>query len=380
MSHTPTEPADSPEAAPGGRPEDTPRPADGERRGRRHPFISPAALALVSGLVAGGLGGYAASRVEASRSGSCDTIALVERAQPAVVTVLAQGEAGASGTGSGALISADGAIVTNDHVIAPAGNTGRIRVLLASGETKDASLVGTDPTTDLAVLRIPAEGAPTLAVGDDAGPRVGQQVVALGAPLGLSGTVTAGIVSALGRDIAAPASTGGTTVLVGSIQTDAAINPGNSGGPLVDCSGRMVGVNTAISTVPDSSGVAGGGNVGIGFAVPATTVRRITGELLRTGRATHPTLGMSMAEIPGDVASESGVPAGLYVQAIVPDGPADLAGVRVGDIIVSLAGGPATSMSVGQLLGRAQVGEKVELVAWRAGRKTTVELVLTERP
>ena len=137
--------------------------------------------------------------------------------------------------------------------------------------------------------------------------------MALGAPLGLSGSVTSGIVSAIGRDIPAPTGDGGTTVLIGSIQTDASINPGNSGGPLVDCQSRIVGIKAAISTVPNAQGVGGGGSVGIGFAVPSETVQYITGQLLDNGRAAHPWLGMSTAPVPAEVAATFGTQAGLYV-------------------------------------------------------------------
>lgn len=335
------------------------------------------AVALAAGLAAGGVGAYVVSRTDPARTNSCDVVALTEAALPAVVTVFAQGAAGA-GSGSGAITTADGTIITNDHVIAPGGTPGRLSVLLASGELKEATLVGTDARTDLAVIRIEAANLPTLPIGDDTALRVGQQVVALGAPLGLSGTVTAGIVSALNRDVLAPMGAAGTTVLAGSIQTDASINPGNSGGPLIDCTGRIVGVNTAISTVPDARGVAGGGSVGIGFAVPATTVRRITAELATQGRATHPAFGLSFAEISPTAAAAFGIPAGLYVQAVAPGGPAATAGVRVSDIIVSVAGSPATSFSVAQLLARASVGDSVELEVVRAGRKSTVTVVLAE--
>lgn len=348
------------------------------RPGRRA-LLTSTALALAAGVAAGAVAGYVAGRNATWGGARCDTVALIDRSLPAVVTVFARSSSG-SGTGSGAIIASDGTIVTNDHVIAPAGTSGQIQVLLANGETKAASLVGTDPSTDIAVLRVEGERLPVLQIGDRTAPRVGQQVVALGAPLGLSGTVTAGIVSALDRDVVAPASTGGSTVLVGSVQTDASINPGNSGGPLVDCSGALIGVNTAISTVPDAAGTAGGGSVGIGFAVPATTVRRITDELVRDGRATHPSLGLSLAEIPPAVAAESGAPAGLYVQAVASGGPGATAGVRPGDIIVTIAERPATSMAVGQLLGRARVGDQVQVTVWRSGAKLPpMTLVLGER-
>ena len=337
------------------------------------------AAVLAAGLLSGGLAGWVAGRAAPGGAGTCDVVALADAVLPAVVTIFAEGPTG-SGSGSGAIMSADGTIVTNDHVIDTAGTSGRLTVLLNSGVAHRATLVGADPKTDLAVLSIEATGLPTLRIGDDTGLRVGQPVVALGAPLGLSGTVTAGIVSALDRDILAPVGAGGTTVLAGSVQTDASINPGNSGGPLVDCAGRLVGVNTAISTVPDATGVAGGGSVGIGFAVPAGTVRRVTGELAATGRATHPSFGMTVAEVPASVAATFGVDAGVYVQSVVAGGPAATAGVRAGDLIVSVAGAPASSFTLGRLLARAQVGERVELGLVRDGQRVTAAVVLAEAP
>ncbi len=333
------------------------------------------AVALAAGLVGGGVAGFAVSRT--ALGPTCDVVALTERALPAVVTIFAEGPTGA-GSGSGAIISSDGSIVTNDHVIDTAGPRGRISVLLSSGELKVATLAGTDPRTDLAVLKIDATALPTLALGDETRLRVGERVVAMGAPLGLSGTVTSGIVSALDRDILAPMGAGGTTVLAGSIQTDASINPGNSGGPLVNCAGRLVGINTAISTVPDETGVASGGSVGIGFAVPAGTVRRVTQELTTSGRATHPTFGLALSEVPSVVAAAFDAEAGLYVQAVTPGGPAQDAGVRVGDLIVSIAGGPATSFTLQRLLARAQVGDSVELVLARPGGRVPTTVVLGE--
>lgn len=349
------------------------------RSAKRRAAAGFAAIGLASGLAAGGVAGFAVSRSDPARAHTCDVVSLTDAVLPAVVTVFAEGPGG-GGSGSGAITSRDGLIVTNDHVISPAGTQGRLSVLLNSGEVKQATLVGTDPKTDLAVLRIDATGLPTLALGNDGSLRVGQQVVALGAPLGLSGTVTAGIVSALDRDVVAPVGSGGTTVLAGSIQTDASINPGNSGGPLVDCSRRIVGLNTAISTVADAAGVAGGGSVGIGFAVPARTVERITSELIEHGRATHPTFGLSLAQIPPAAAASVGLDAGLYVQAVVAGGPAASAGIQAGDVIVSVAGGPATSFAVGRLLARAQVGDRVELELAREGNRSTVTVVLAEAP
>ena len=334
--------------------------------------------ATLAGLVAGGLAGWGAAALT-SGPGACDSERVSRDVLPSVVTVFASGSGG-GGSGSGAIMRSDGTIVTNDHVIAPAGAAGQLSVLLNNGELRPASLVGTDPKTDLAVVKIDGGRLPTIAMGADQRLRVGQPVVALGAPLGLSGTVTTGIVSALGRDITAPTGSGGTAVLVGNIQTDASINPGNSGGPLVDCSGRLVGVNTAISTVPNASGVPGGGSVGIGFAVPVRTVERITSQLIRDGRATHPWLGMVTVDVTADMATRFGTRSGVYVLSVTAGGPAAQAGIRQGEIVTSVNGVTASDFEIARLLATSTVGAEVSLEVIREGSPMTVRVVLAEAP
>ena len=335
-------------------------------------------LAVVLALAGGGLGALAAIRLSPS-PGSCDTTRVATAALPSVVTVFVTGPGG-SGSGSGAVIRADGVVLTNDHVIAAAAETGTIEVLLNSGERLSARLVGTDPITDLAVLKLDRNKLPTLLLAPREPLTVGQPVVALGAPLGLSGTVTSGIVSALGRNVPAPKAGGGTTILAGSIQTDAAINPGNSGGPLVTCDGRLVGVNTAISTVPNAEGIGGGGSVGIGFAVPASTAQRIVEELLASGRATHPWIGAQTVEISQDTADRFGTSAGLFVQEVTAGGPAAAAGLQEGDVITTIAGSPASGVALGWLLVSAQVGDEVLVGYARGSASGTTTLTLAEQP
>ena len=335
--------------------------------------------ALVLGLVGGLVGGWAFTTWRVRPSGSCEAMRVARDVLPAVVKIAASNGADA-GTGSGAILSADGVVVTNDHVISLAARGGQIEVLLNDGTTKPARLVGRDPKTDLAVLKVDGSGLPTLPLGDAEALRVGQPVVALGAPLGLAGTVTSGIVSALNRDVTAPTGDGGTTVLVGSIQTDASINPGNSGGPLVSCDGRLVGVNTAISTVPNAAGEYGGGSVGIGFAVPAPTVDSISRQLLDNGRVAHPWLGMATAPVPDSVAASLNTPAALFVQAVAPAGPAAAAGIQPGDVVTSLNGQPATPFAVARLLVTAAVGDQVAVEYIRGGRRASTTLTLAEQP
>ena len=178
----------------------------------------------------------------------------------------------------------------------------------------------------------------------------------------------------------APTGDGGSTVLVGSIQTDASINPGNSGGPLVDCSGRLVGINTAISTVPNASGDAGGGSVGIGFAVPVGTVTTVSGQLLAQGRVAHPWLGMGTAPVPDAAAQYFNTPTGLFVQTLAAAGPAAAAGLQVGDILTRLDGQPANPGSLAAILATQAVGGRVTVDYFRAGATGTAQLTLTEQP
>ena len=296
-----------------------------------------------------------------------------------MVTIFVTGPEG-NGSGSGAIIGTDGLILTNDHVIASGVENGSIDVLLTGGRTVEATVVGTDPVTDLALLQIEGRRLPTLRLAPQEPLRVGQPVVALGAPLGLSGTVTAGIVSALGRNIPVPMSTGGTTILTGVIQTDASINPGNSGGPLVTCEGRLIGVNTAISTVPSEDGGGGGGSVGIGWAVPASTAQRISTELLANGRATHPWMGVAVSEITDETAADFDTQPGLFIQEVVPEGPAATAGLRPGDIITRLNGDPANSLSLAWLMVSARVGDAVKIDYLRGTTPGETTLTLIEQP
>jgi putative serine protease PepD len=207
--------------------------------------------------------------------------------------------------------------------------------------------------------------------------QVGQPVVALGAPLGLNGTVTGGIVSALGRQVPLPADNGETAILPGAIQTDAAINPGNSGGALVDCAGNMVGVNTAIATVPNAAGQAGGGSVGIGFAIPSDLAMRVADQLIAKGSFQPPNTGVSTLPITPDVAHRFGVEGGLYVNAVDPGGPGAAAGLQVGDVITHVDGEPvAHPISLFASVVTKEPGDKVSIEYVRHGATHTTTLTL----
>ena len=302
----------------------------------------------------------------------CAVTAIAAQELPSVVTIAVNG-VGGSGTGSGEVIDGSGHILTNNHVISSAASGGNITVVFSDGSSQTARLVGRDPQTDLAVLQVPQTGGlRAIRFGSSENVRVGQGVVALGAPLGLSSTVTAGIVSARDRSVNVPADNGGTALLVAAIQTDAAINPGNSGGALVDCSGRLIGVPTAGATVPTENGAGGGGSIGLGFAIPSDFARSIADELIAHGSVSHGSLGVSV-----DTAADG---SGLLVVAVAPGGPAAQAGLQVGDVITKLDGQPAHSSE--QLLALTlthRPGDTISVTYQRQGTSHTTQLTLGSR-
>ncbi|WP_344414907.1 trypsin-like peptidase domain-containing protein [Pseudonocardia ailaonensis] len=304
------------------------------------------AAALVIALVAGGVGGWIGHSlatpdrpvpgavsapmpaVDPATGPLTPVEAVAAKVLPSVVQLRVEGGGPGEDEGSGIVLSADGLVLTNDHVVAPAATGGTITAELHDGRSLPARIVGRDSGSDLAVVRLDgATGLTAAELGDSASLRVGQQVVAVGAPLGLDGTVTTGIVSALDRavNVGGPQGGGQSTVL-DAVQHDAPINPGNSGGPLVDLQGRVVAVNSAIA----STGSAQGGSIGVGFSIPVNQARRVADELARTGRATHAVLGLAPIS--------AGRPAsgGAVVGQVTPGGPAAQAGVRPGDVVRAL--------------------------------------------
>lgn len=302
----------------------------------------------------------------------------VDRVAPSVVKVDVEGPPPAShtrrrraraGSGSGFVFAADGLILTNSHVVDGART---IRVQTLDGDMAEADLVGDDPHTDLAVLRISAAGPLAAApLGDSTRLRPGQLVVAIGNPLGLQHTVTAGVVSALGRSLRART----VRLIENLIQTDAALNPGNSGGPLVTARGDVVGVNTAV--------VAGG--QGIAFAVPSATASRVISALLRFGRVRRSWLGVAGHEtaIPKRLSRAHGLGAvqGLGVTAVSPASPAARAGVAAGDVIVDFDGMPVTGADdLHRLLTDDRIDRRVPMRLLRQGAQHTVAIVPAEMP
>jgi putative serine protease PepD len=210
---------------------------------------------------------------------------------------------------------------------------------------------------------------------------VGEPVVALGAPLGRSGTVTSGIVSALDRTVEVPAEDDRSALLVSAVQTDAAINPGNSGGALVNCSGQLIGIPTAGATVPSPSGESSGGNIGLGFAIPVDVGTTIANEIISTGRVTHSFFGLQTLPIPPSAAAEAGVSEGLFVAGVVADGPAAQAGLRQGDVITKVNGNPATTnVQIQELTLTKSPGDKVTIDYVRNGTAGSATVTLGTQP
>ena len=356
------------------------------RTSRRWLPWAAAGTALVVGGVIGGVI-VAATQSPASGAASassavsaCAVTPVANQVLPSVVTIAATGASG-SGTGSGEVIRSDGYILTNNHVISIAANGGSVQVLFSDGETVPATITGRDPQTDLAVLKIqPTEHMKVITLGSSSSVVVGQPVVAIGAPLGLSGTVTSGIVSALDRTVQVPGDNDSLALLVSALQTDAAINPGNSGGALVNCAGQLVGVPTAGAQVPSPSG-AGGGSIGLGFAIPVDLAKTIADEIIATGRVTHAYFGLSTVPIPPQAAAQAGLPEGLYVRAVAPGGPAASAGLRADDVITSIDGQPATSnIQLQELSLTKKPGDTVTLEYSRGGHSATATVTLGAQP
>ncbi|MGF1662106.1 MAG: S1C family serine protease [Kineosporiaceae bacterium] len=376
-----------------GRPARDPAPPGGGRRG----FAAGLAAGLITGLIAGVVGGagvVAADRFLLDDAAVADRAsdsagaagddgagaperdrgagaaapapdgslpAVVDDVLPGVVSIEVTTPVGV-GSGSGFVIDGDeGLVLTNNHVVgAAADGAGDITVLFDDGSQVGAEIVGREASYDLAVLQVPRSGLPELAFADSDSVAVGQSVLAVGAPLGLESTVTSGIVSALNRPVAAGGG-GEETAFINAIQTDAAINPGNSGGPLVDLDGRVVGINSAIARAPGG----GEGNVGLGFAIPSNQAERTARQLIDTGEATFPVIGVLLdRSYTGegvrilDTEVEGQAP-------VVPGGPADRAGVRPGEVVLAIDGRPVTAPD--------------ELIVYIRAQEPGDEVVLTVR-
>lgn len=275
--------------------------------------------------------------------------------------------------GSGFIISADGYVVTNNHVVAPARDNATVEsitVTLADRREYQAELVGRDTASDLAVLKIKANNLPFVRFGDSTRTRVGDWVVAIGNPFGLGGTVTAGIVSALHRSIQ------GAGAYDRYIQTDASINTGNSGGPMFDINGNVIGINTALISPT-------GGNVGIGFAIPAEQAAPVVDALRRGQRVQRGYLGVSLQDLDDGVAEALGLPKdrGELIRSVTPGGAADRAGVRQGDVVITVNNRPVTpENTLAYIVSGLPVGSRVPIEIIRNGQRMTVTASVAERP
>ncbi len=298
---------------------------------------------------------------------------IAQRVLPSVVSISAETASG-GGTGTGFVIDSAGYILTNNHVIADAADgRGTIEVQLNDGTTLDATIVGRDSSYDLAVLKVNRTGLTALTFGDSDQVAVGDSVIAIGSPLGLSGTVTLGIVSAKDRAVTAGESAGDSS-FINAIQTDAAINPGNSGGPLVNSAGAVIGVNSAIATLGSTSLTSQSGSIGLGFAIPINQARKTAEQLIKNGKATYPVVGVSVdMQYAGDGARIADTS-----NAILPGGPAAKAGLRAGDLIVKFDGRTITAPEELIVAIRSKnVGDKVVIEYIRAGKTLTASLTLT---
>ena len=357
-----------------------------ERKKKRKntPLSAVIVISLVFGGTAGGALGYLAADFSNGVSNSTSQVSetskpvaitpanetvsqIVQNVKPSVVSIKAEGNSG-SGTGSGFIYREDGYVVTNNHVAAPAINGGKLTVYLEDKTSFEAKLVGRNASYDLAVLKIDATGLKPVNIGDSSAINVGDLTVAFGSPLGLTGTVTSGIVSALNR----PVTAGGADdqSFISAIQTDAAINPGNSGGPLVNGQGQVIGVNSAIATLgngPQS------GSIGLGFAIPINQAQRVITEIIESGKSSTPIAGISIDS------TYDGV--GAKIAEVVADGPAASTDLKVGDIVTKINGEAVQdSTELIVAIRRNNPGDTIVLtVKNTAGNEREVSVVLGSR-
>ncbi|MGC0375043.1 trypsin-like peptidase domain-containing protein [Streptomyces sp. SAI-229] len=363
------------------------------RRARRALIGAALVLALVSGGIGGIIGTYlerhgGVGTVELPQAGKEDAArdpgsvaGIAAQALPSVVTLHVSG-AGEAGTGTGFVLDGRGHILTNDHVVGPAGDDGEITVTFHSGDTAEATVVGRDSGYDLAVVKVKGvSGLTPLPLGNSDNVRVGDPVVAIGAPFDLAGTVTSGIISARERPITAGGEEGdGSDVsYVDALQTDAPINPGNSGGPLLDARARVIGINSAIRSAGGGADPDAGqaGSIGLGFAIPINQGKRVAEELINTGKATHPVIGITLdMQYGGDGArvAEKGGDGGSPVST---GGPGAKAGIKAGDVITEVDGRRVHSGEELIVKTRAhRPGDRLELTLERDGEERTVTLTL----
>ncbi|MEU6978373.1 trypsin-like peptidase domain-containing protein [Streptomyces sp. NPDC046371] len=356
--------------------------------------------ALVAGGVGGGIGYWAASQRDDDPTASTTvssgdspasfkrdpgTVAAVAaKALPSVVTIQAKsgGTDGEGGTGTGFVYDKEGHIVTNNHVVASAADGGTLSVTFSNGKTYDAEVVGRAEGYDVAVIKLknaPSNLAP-LALGDSDRVAVGDSTIAIGAPFGLSNTVTTGIISAKNRPVASGDGSSGKNSYMSALQTDASINPGNSGGPLLDASGAVIGINSAIQSAGSGYGQSQAGSIGLGFAIPVNQAKNVAEQLIKTGKPVYPVIGATVnMQDKGEGATiaqqgTSGTP------SVTPNGPAAKAGLKAGDVITAFGdhaidSGPTLISEIWT----HKPGDSVKITYERAGKTATATVTLGER-
>ena len=363
-------------------------PSDGTppppRRGTRTIAAAAAVVLLAAGAGVGGAAAYDAIRGDDGTVSSLDSNSSTERAPagaieqaakkvlPSVTQINVSGK-GEAGSGTGIIISSDGQILTNNHVVDVASDGGSITVAFNDGSIAKAKVLGRDPVTDLAVIQ--AEGKSGLqpaALGDSSSLEVGQQVVAIGSPFGLESTVTSGIISALNRPVASSDSSGADQTVFPGIQTDAAINPGNSGGPLIDLQGRVIGINSAIRSNGDTSTDAG--SIGLGFAIPIDLAKNVSKHLVKGEKVEHARIGVTVSAA---VSKDNITGIGAEIQEVTKGSAGDDAGLKKGDIITAVNGDPIVSSNalVASIRGY-QPGETITLTYRRGGEKHDTKVTL----
>ena len=361
-------------------------PKQKKKRGR-FAFVAGAIILLGAASGVAGAAGYNAATgndsgvvnsLNSSDVGSSPATGAVEKVAqkvlPSVVQINVKGSSEA-GSGTGIIISSDGKILTNNHVVQGAANSGTITVSFNDGSNSRAEILGRDPVTDLAVIKAKDKSGLTPAtLGNSSDLKVGQEVVAIGSPFGLESTVTSGIVSALNRPVSSSSGSGNDPGTVfPAVQTDAAINPGNSGGPLVDLEGRVVAINSAIRTNGSSS--ADSGSIGLGFAIPIDLAKNVAKHLVKGEKVEHARIGITV----GNSVSGDGITTrGADVKAVSSGGAGDKAGIKKGDIITALNGSPVASADglVASIRGY-EPGAKVTLTYLRGGKKQTTDVTLS---
>lgn len=361
--------------------------------------------ALVAGGVGGGIGYWAAERGDdgissttvaagdapASFKRDPGTVAAVaNKALPSVVTIQAKsggtgGESeseGDGGTGTGFVYDREGHIVTNNHVVASAAEGGTLSATFSNGKTYDAEVVGRAEGYDVAVLKLKKapEGLAPLPLGDSEKVAVGDSTIAIGAPFGLSNTVTTGIISAKNRPVASGDGSGGKNSYMSALQTDASINPGNSGGPLLDASGAVIGINSAIQSAGSGFGQTQAGSIGLGFAIPVNQAKNVAEQLIKTGKPVYPVIGATVNMTDKGAGATIADEGAGGTPAVTPDGPAAKAGLKPGDVITALGdrqidSGPTLISEIWT----HKSGDSIKLTYERDGKPATTTVTLGER-